>query len=137
MNDSEVVPICYYLCKNTKHRDLIRYDSVKQLSHKVMKKVQLAFLIDRLRLVEVLGNNVLMLTYLMEYFSVDKPVAHDIVMDKFGSIDGLAEVTEFTYDMLLDLVNALPEGADPEIWSVIVLLMAQNTNKKGFYTLNQ
>ena len=45
-------------------------------------------------------------------------------MTKFGSMDGLSEMTDFTYDMLLDLVFALPEGADPEIWSVIVLLMA-------------
>lgn len=136
MTDSELVPICYYLCKNTAHKDLIVFDSGQQLSQKLIKKVQITFLQDHLQAVEATGDNVLMLTYLMDYFSIDKPVPYDVVMTRYASMDGLSSMTEFTYDMLLDLVNALPEGADPEIWSIIVLLMAQHTNKKGFYTLN-
>jgi hypothetical protein len=65
-----------------------------------------------------------MLTYLIDYFGIDRPVPYDVVMTRYASMDGLSSMTEFTYDMLLDLVNALPEGADPEIWSIIVLLMA-------------
>ena len=65
-----------------------------------------------------------------------------MVKEHYSSVDGLAAMTDFTYDNFSDLIQTLPERhssksskSSVEIWTVICLLLAENANRRNFFRL--
>lgn len=60
-----------------------------------------------------------------------------------SNINNLSQLTDFNFDLLMDLVRILPERSENknnstvEVWQVICALMAENANKSSFFTRNQ
>lgn len=48
-------------------------------------------------------------------------------------MDGMGDLTEFSFESLMDLVRAVPTGTDPEFWAVICALLSENANQKQFF----
>lgn len=115
MDDDEFVSILWFICKQLGRKELLELelDLVRGANlnkSKLLKRAQVGLLINHLTECRVSSDNCLKLSFLYDFFQVTEGKHHVIeqIHSKFvANMDGMASMTEFKYDNLIDLITAL------------------------------